>query len=168
METTPWPASAAEGAVVRYAVRVLLVDGGQRLLLFRYTADDGERFWCPAGGGIDPRESPEDAARREVLEETGWSRPLDLVEVWHRRHVAVFLGQLVDHRERWFLAKVPAFSVDPAGFTELERRTISAWKWWPVVDLHDASERLVPSDLASRVDELLADGPPSRPVNIGA
>ena len=102
------------------------------------------------------------------LEETGWSLPLDLAEVWHRRHVAVFLGQLVDHIERWFLAKVPAFSVDPAGFTELERRTISTWRWWPVADLHDASERLVPADPASRVDALLGDGPPRRPVNIGA
>ena len=163
----PWPTAAAKGAFVRYAVRVLLVDREQRLLLFGYTADDGERFWCPAGGGIDLGESPEDAARREVLEETGWSRPLDLTEVWHRRHVAVFLGQLVDHRERWFLAKVSVFSVDTVGFTELERRTISTWRWWPVAELHHATERLVPADLASRVDALLTAGPPSRPLNIG-
>lgn len=117
----PWPTAAAEGAVGRHAVRVLLIDDDQRLLLFRYIADDGERFWCPAGGGIDPGESPEDAAGREVFEETGWSQSLNLTEVWYRRrHIAVFLGQLVDQRERWFLTKVPAFAVDPVGFSELE------------------------------------------------
>ena len=164
---SPWPTAAADGAVLRNAVRVLLVDAEQRLLLFRYVADDGGRFWCPAGGGMDPGESPAEAARREVFEETGWSRSLDLTEVWHRRHVTMFLGELVDQRERWFLARVPEFSVDTAGFSDLERRTISTWRWWSVADLQEASERLVPADLGSRLHGLLTTGPPSRPVKIG-
>lgn len=163
----PWPDSVAHGAALRAAVRVLLVDPDSRLLLFRYIGDEGERFWCPTGGGIDPGESPEVAARREVREETGWSGPLELVEVWHRRHVALFLGQLVDQREQWFLARVPVFSVHTGGFTELERQTISEWRWWSVADLHNAPERLVPDDLAARVEALLASGPPKRPFEIG-
>lgn len=149
------------------AVRVLLVDDDHRLLLFRYIADDGERFWCPTGGGVDPGESPEDSARREVQEETGWSGPLELVEVWHRRHVANFVGRLVDHRERWFLAQVPPFPVHTAGFTELERRTVSEWRWWSISDLHRAPERLVPEDLAALLEALLESGPPPRPFEIG-
>ncbi len=153
---------------MRNAVRVLLMDAEDRLLLFRYVADDGERFWCPTGGGIDPGEGPEQAARREVEEETGWSGPLELVEVWHRRHVAVFGGQLVDHRERWFLARVPVFGVHTRGFTELERQTISEWRWWTIADMHTAPERLVPEDLAARLDQLLGSGPPPRPFQIGS
>ena len=163
----PWPFEVAEGATLRLAVRVLLVDAESRLLLFRYIADNGDRFWCPTGGGIDPGENPEEAARREVHEETGWSGSLELVEVWHRRHVAVFLGVLVEHRERWFLARVPAFSVDTGGFSELERQTISESRWWSVADLHDATERLVPEDLAARVEAVLESGPPARPFVIG-
>lgn len=164
---SPWPDAVAEGATLRFAVRVLLIDADHRLLLFRYIGDDGERFWCPAGGGIDADESPDEAARREVHEETGWSGPLELVEVWHRRHVAFFLGRLIDHRERWYLARVPVFSVQTAGFTELERQTISEWRWWDIADLRDAPERLVPQDLAARVEALLEFGPPSRPFAIG-
>ena len=62
-----WPEAPAPGSVVRLAVRVLLVDQEDRVLLFRYSAHDGERFWCTPGGGIDANESPCDAARREVL-----------------------------------------------------------------------------------------------------
>ncbi len=164
----PWPTAAADGAAVRHAVRVLLVDAEDRLLLFRYIADDGEQFWCPAGGGIEPGESPEAAAHREVFEETGWSPPLELTEIWHRRQVAVFLGRLIDQRERWFLTRVPVFAVDNAGFSELEQRTISTWRWWDVDALEGASERLVPGDLAARLHRLMIAGPPSRPVVIGA
>ena len=57
---------------------------------------------------------------REVFEETGWTGVLSLMEVWHRRHVGRFLGGLIDHRERWYLTRVPSFRVDSSGFTELE------------------------------------------------
>ena len=164
----PWPEAPAPGSVVRLAVRVLLVDQEDRVLLFRYSADDGERFWCTPGGGIDPDESPCDAARREVFEETGWEGALSLIEVWHRRHVATFLGQLIDHRERWYLARVPAFRVDPSGFTDLERQTISEWMWWGRDALAQATERLVPEDLGQRLRQLLVEGIPQEPVQIGA
>ena len=36
------PEPPAPGSVVRLAVRVLLVDQEDRVLLFRYSADDGE------------------------------------------------------------------------------------------------------------------------------
>jgi len=164
----PWPEAPAPGSVVRLAVRVLLVDQEDRVLLFRYSADDGEPFWCTPGGGIDPNESPCDAARREVFEETGWEGALSLMEVWRRRHVATFLGRLIDHRERWYLARVPAFRVDPSGFTELERQAISEWMWWDLDALAQATERLVPEDLAPRLRQLLLDGIPPEPVQIGA
>lgn len=57
---------------IRHAVRVLLLDEHDRLLLFR--AEDpgtGAVFWFPAGGGIEDGEDAVAAARREVAEETG-------------------------------------------------------------------------------------------------
>ena len=60
--------------IPRPAARILLVDGAGRTLMFRFTPDDRPPFWCTPGGAVDPGESYEDAAHRELLEETGLDR----------------------------------------------------------------------------------------------
>lgn len=58
-------------------------DGAGDVLLQR-RADDGT--WCLPGGYVEPNESPEEAAVREALEETGLVvEPVDLVDVYTRR-----------------------------------------------------------------------------------
>ena len=57
------------GAVkIKVGVGVFILDDAGHLLLERRT-DNG--LWCPPGGRVEPGESLEVAARREVLEETG-------------------------------------------------------------------------------------------------
>ena len=60
--TTPDPATTRD-----WCVAVFVVDDG-RVLLHRH-AKLGR--WLPPGGHVEPGELPDDAARREVLEETG-------------------------------------------------------------------------------------------------
>ncbi len=61
--------------IVRPTARVLLFDADDRLLLFltrwHHLVDRVPR-WMSPGGGIEPGESEEVAARRELLEETGY------------------------------------------------------------------------------------------------
>ena len=59
------------GRTPRPAARILLVDGRGRVLMLRFTPADRPPLWCTPGGAVDPGESYEAAARRELWEEVG-------------------------------------------------------------------------------------------------
>lgn len=164
----PWTGDVLHpDAVPRPTVRVLLVDGAGRVLLFRSRTEDGRTFWFPTGGGVDPGETHEEAAVRELTEETGWAAPVLGPHVGDRRHVVGWDGTTWDVRERWYLARVDRLEVDTSGFTPEEAAADLRWRWWSVDDLRGTDDVLVPADLADLVAGILRDGPPSEPLTLG-
>lgn len=131
----------------RPAARLLLCDPDGRLLLFRFTPDDRPPFWCTPGGALDPGETYEQAARRELLEETGIDA--DPGAVVAERHVLfrTIEGVDVEADERYFVVRAQNDRVDPAGHTELEQRVMQSWRWWTVAELAAAVEPYFPEDL---------------------
>ena len=106
-------------------VRAVLLDG-RKVLLVRHTYTPGWQF---PGGGVEPGETAEESAAREVQEETGFTvtGPMELFGLYHnvnpatnRDHVAVYIC-------RDFTA-APTFQ---------RSREIAAGQWFEVDNLPD-------------------------------
>lgn len=63
--------AAGEGGDVRVGAYAVLVDGAERVLLALWNEGDVPA-WTVPGGGVEDGETPEQAAVREVREETGY------------------------------------------------------------------------------------------------
>jgi len=102
---------------------VLLEDG--KVLLIRTRNLKGEEVWTFPKGLVEPGESPERAALREVFEETGYEaeilRPLGQVTYWFVRD-----GKRVKKTVDWFLmrpirrVKEPDWEVEGVAWVPLE------------------------------------------------
>lgn len=156
--------------VVRQGVRALVLDPDDRILLVRFVnPQTGEEFWATPGGGIDPGEELEDALRRELREETG----LEHVElgpvVWTRRHVFPWAGKTLDQSERIALVRVPAFEPQPLLTPgQLIEEGVHELRWWTLGELEVSGANFAPRRIVRFLRQLLEEGPPPAPIDVGA
>jgi 8-oxo-dGTP pyrophosphatase MutT (NUDIX family) len=100
-------------------------------------------------------------AIRELKEETGLQATEDQLvgPAWVRRVTAMLNGETF-HAEEWFflmrVAQGDAESISNEGFTDLEKDTIEAHRWWTRRELKATSETIYPEELADLLPALLA------------
>lgn len=153
---------------LRLASRLLVIDNQDRVLLFRAEDPrlDAPVIWFPPGGGLEPGETHEAAAVRELWEETGIVAPLGPC-VWTRRHVWRFGGHYYDQRERCYVVCVPSVEVDRTNWTALENEMIAESRWWTVAELEQCTETLVPRRLLMLLPPIIASEYPAEPLDAG-
>jgi 8-oxo-dGTP pyrophosphatase MutT (NUDIX family) len=154
----------------RNAARVLLLGPTGRLLLLRGEggpiAEGAASFWFTAGGGLEPGESVVDAARREILEETGLRDVVLGPAVWYSEQVLTFEGAPTLFAETFLVAHAPAETLDAAGWTALEREMIREWRWWSLAEIAASNEVMFPTDLAALLGDVIAGRYPAEPLVI--
>ena len=157
---------------IREAVRGLVVDGENRVLLVRFDFP-ARTVWAIPGGGVDAEESDDDALRRELREEIGLDDPDIGPHLWNRLHIFPFINGLYDgQREKAYLVRVPAgFEPEPQfSWEQLNAEYLFEIRWWTVSELRAASNAgeivTAPSALAALVEDLITNGPPSMPPDV--
>lgn len=153
---------------LRRAARALVVDDDERVLLVRF--DFGDRVvWAAPGGGIEPDESDERALRRELAEEAG----LDDFElgplVWTRtHHVPLGGGRWDGQTETYYVVRTRPFEPAPRpSWEELRAEAMTAVRWWTLAELETAEASFAPRRLPTVLRELLREGPPADPLDVG-
>ena len=143
----------------RIAARVLVIDPDGHLLLFR-GFDPGRpelgSYWFTPGGGLDDGESFEDAARRELREETGLVVDDVGPPLFEQRIEFRFEDDHFAQTEHFFCVRTERFVIDDTEWTDIEQRSVVEHRWWSAAELAAATERVYPEDLADRIARITA------------
>ena len=146
------PAPEDRPVRARRAVRVLLVDALDRVLLFEDSdlgLDPVLHWWVTPGGGVDPGESDLQAAIRELREETGLVAVADdLIGPVAVRHVVHgYSDQVAQQDEVFYVLRTGSFEVDVTGHTPQEQETVHDIRWWPIDELAVTDDDVWPRNL---------------------
>lgn len=146
----------------REAARLLLLNDANEVLLFRYSsrlaphlrARGHEHFWGSLGGAVEPGETFDIAARRELAEETGLTEA-ELGPIVAGREFPMQLGEeWVFAVERYYAIRAGDFTPDTSGCTDVERTDVLGWKWWSAQEIAASAETIFPEALEALLESL--------------
>jgi 8-oxo-dGTP pyrophosphatase MutT (NUDIX family) len=161
----PDPAPRARTPRVRATARVLVVDGDERLLLFRTHWNNrvAPPRWLTVGGGVDPGESTRDAAARELFEETGRRVPAAELgdPVWHERRPLPVGHDFDEVDATYYLWRTERFEPSSAHWMPDEFDDILGSGWFDVDELRASGDAMDPEDPARLLEMVLGTDRPA-------
>lgn len=155
------------GPNLREAVRAVIVDHAERVLLVHFGFSH-RSLWATPGGGIEPGEDHEPALGREMAEELGLADPTVGPEIWIRTHVFDTGAGHDGQREHFYLIRTDGLEPRPLlTRAELAAEHVIDVRWWPRADLEQSDAVFAPRSLPRLIGSLLDDGPPLEPFDVG-
>ncbi len=154
----------------RPAARVVLLDPFFRVFLMKGSdpmRPEKGTWWEIPGGGMEPGERSEDAARRELYEECGF----DDVEVgpciWTQYVEFDFAMYHFKSDEQIHIARTNTpTDWDPKGLEALEAAAFEDGRWWSLDELLESDEATLPQRLREFLPAIVAGEIPEEPIDI--
>jgi 8-oxo-dGTP pyrophosphatase MutT (NUDIX family) len=128
---------------IRRSARVVLLNDRNEVFLFRHRDSRGT-FWVTPGGGVEEGETWEEAAIREMWEETGISGiPLGPC-IWTRTPAVNMFGEPAFGQERYYLVRCGMREVSNANQLDYEREVYTVSGWWSLEQMRSSQETFYP------------------------
>ncbi len=158
----------------RHAARILLLDERQQVLLLRvddeapwhHNRPEMQTFWITPGGGVDPGEDHDTAARRELYEETGITDAVFGPCIWQLSRLLHFPNRSILSIEHVYIANVERPQVTLANLLPYEVKLHQTFHWWTVAEIEQSIEQFMPPTLVTLLPPILASTFPREPLQI--
>jgi TDG/mug DNA glycosylase family protein len=140
----------------RRAVRALVVDERDRVLLLRWERKLGSSFWVTPGGGVEAGENDRQALLRELREEAGLTDPRPGRRLWRTEFVTPEFahdGGWLRQRDDVYLVRTRAGAVS---VPNLVAERVMGHRWWTLDELDRSDDLFGPFDLPARVRAALS------------
>jgi len=161
---------------VRNSIKVLLLNDDNELLLIciddpQTTTVKGEyhgRFWDLIGGEIESYESIQEAALREIYEETGITKKeIELGPiVWVGELDLVLAGTLTHLKQRFIVARTKQKNVSLANLTQAEQAVVKKVAWFSLEEIKNSTEVIYPVLLPQYLPDIISGKYPEQPLEI--
>ncbi len=151
-------------ATVRPTTRVLLINDQSVLMLHvdDPTVTTGPNplprpdFWMLPGGGVEPGETYETAAHREIYEELGLTDITLGPHIGTRNAVVNWGGRHWDIREHYFAGRINNGTISFANLTPPELPVVKAHRWWTTDEITTSPDLFVPPNVIDHITAALA------------
>ena len=146
---------------IRPSARLLLLDQFGCVLLFKFVfrsgALAGRQYWATPGGGLEEGETFEQAALRELTEETGFHTEQVGPSIGGRSFdLQLPDGEMVRAEEQFFAVRAERGAISDSGWTDLEREVMADHHWWSAEELRVSTEIIFPDGILDLIEAAAA------------